>query len=341
VSEEAETIIDWAGFSSARSELGADFLRILGYFREDGVKSVVAVEDAMRSADAAAMVLPAHTLKGEASQFGAEALADLAEKIEMIARQSVEWRQSPDEALPEVLLHLSARPIRWWNAVLSDAKPKLPISVSVSFRRDRSAFAFSLRLQLNIVGDAHLADHVELPLERIDVFFFSFENVREDVAGHIVAHCLTIGDTISKRRKGFLLERQIGLQNLLDRLSDAEASEKLEVRQAIEKKDALRQRVSMFHLIDGFAIFEFGELMHAPMIEHPVMQEILVDRGQLVLERRIQKFDDLWVALHGTMLRLKLKHNIGVMVSNDSRKMADFRHLFANATVKQSRTPTQ
>jgi HPt (histidine-containing phosphotransfer) domain-containing protein len=103
VSEEAETIIDWAAFSGARSDLGADFVRILGYFREDGAKSVSAIEGAMRALDAAAMVLPAHTLKGEASQFGAEALADLAENIETIARQSVEWRQAPDEALPDVV----------------------------------------------------------------------------------------------------------------------------------------------------------------------------------------------------------------------------------------------
>ncbi|WP_293882705.1 Hpt domain-containing protein [Sphingomonas sp.] len=103
MSEETETIIDWAGFSSARSELGADFVRILGYFREDGVKSVAAIEEAMRASNAIAMVLPAHTLKGEASQFGAEALADLAEKIENIARQSIEWRQAPDEALPDVV----------------------------------------------------------------------------------------------------------------------------------------------------------------------------------------------------------------------------------------------
>src|ERR1700710_2054947 len=101
--EEPETIIDWVGFSTARSELGADFVRILGYFREDGVKSVATIEQAMRTSDAVAMVLPAHTLKGEASQFGADALADLAEKIENIARQSVEWRQSPDEALPDVV----------------------------------------------------------------------------------------------------------------------------------------------------------------------------------------------------------------------------------------------
>lgn len=103
MSEQAEDIIDWAAFSTARSELGGELVRILGYFREDGVKSVVAIEGAMRANDAAAMVVPAHTLKGEASQFGAEALADLAENIETIARQSVEWRQAPDEALPDVV----------------------------------------------------------------------------------------------------------------------------------------------------------------------------------------------------------------------------------------------
>ena len=103
MSEVSETIIDWEAFSGARSDLGADFVRILGYFREDGAKSVAAIEDAMRAQDAVALVLPAHTLKGEASQFGAEALADLAEKIENIARQSIEWRQTPDEALPHVV----------------------------------------------------------------------------------------------------------------------------------------------------------------------------------------------------------------------------------------------
>lgn len=99
----SEDIIDWAAFSTARAELGADFVRILGYFREDGVKSVAAIETAMRAANAAAMVMPAHTLKGEASQFGAVALTDLAETIETIGRQSIEWRQDPDEALPHVV----------------------------------------------------------------------------------------------------------------------------------------------------------------------------------------------------------------------------------------------
>ncbi|MFA6113982.1 MAG: Hpt domain-containing protein [Sphingomonas sp.] len=96
-------LIDWTVFSQARSELGAGFVRILGYFREDGVKSVAAIETAMRALNAAAMVLPAHTLKGEARQFGAEPLGELAEKIETIARDCVENRDTPDQALQSVV----------------------------------------------------------------------------------------------------------------------------------------------------------------------------------------------------------------------------------------------
>jgi len=103
VSFEGSTLVDWAAFTQARSELGAGFVRILGYFREDGVKSVAAIEQAMRANSAAAMVIPAHTLKGEARQFGAEPLGALAETIEEIARDCVERHDTCDEALEHVV----------------------------------------------------------------------------------------------------------------------------------------------------------------------------------------------------------------------------------------------
>jgi HPt (histidine-containing phosphotransfer) domain-containing protein len=103
VSFEGSTLVDWAAFSKARAELGAAFARLLGYFREDGVKSVSAIEAAMRAQNAAGMVLPAHTLKGEARQFGATPLADLAEAIEMLARDALERRDTPDAVLEEVV----------------------------------------------------------------------------------------------------------------------------------------------------------------------------------------------------------------------------------------------
>lgn len=98
-----EILVDWDEFRATRAQLGAAFVRILGYFREDGIKSVAAIEEAMRARDARGLVMPAHTLKSEARQFGAERLGALAEDIEMFARSCVESRISPDEYLPRVV----------------------------------------------------------------------------------------------------------------------------------------------------------------------------------------------------------------------------------------------
>lgn len=96
-------LVDWIAFNRTRGEVGPQFVRILGYFREDGAKSVDEIEGAMRLKSAVALVRPAHTLKGEARQFGADPLGDLAEIIEMTARRCVESQSAPDELIPEVV----------------------------------------------------------------------------------------------------------------------------------------------------------------------------------------------------------------------------------------------
>jgi hypothetical protein len=53
-----DDLVDWTKFAQMRTELGASFVRILGYFREDGEKAVARIEDAMRRGDAAGFVLP-------------------------------------------------------------------------------------------------------------------------------------------------------------------------------------------------------------------------------------------------------------------------------------------
>ena len=57
----------------------------------------------MREEDTVSLVLPAHTLKGESRQLGAEPLAKIAELIETTARFCVESRRFPDELVPEVV----------------------------------------------------------------------------------------------------------------------------------------------------------------------------------------------------------------------------------------------
>jgi histidine phosphotransfer protein HptB len=96
-------IIDWGVFAQTRAELGNGFARIMGYFREDGTKSVAVIEDAVRAGNPVPLVLPAHTLKSEARQFGALQLAALSEHIEMVARDCVEWHQAPSALVEHVI----------------------------------------------------------------------------------------------------------------------------------------------------------------------------------------------------------------------------------------------
>lgn len=103
MADEARDIVDWAHFEKSRSELGPGFIRILSYFREDGTKSIAQIEDAMREQNTAALVLPAHTLKGESRQLGAEPIAKIAELIETTARFCVENGRFPDELVPQVV----------------------------------------------------------------------------------------------------------------------------------------------------------------------------------------------------------------------------------------------
>lgn len=103
MAEPAQDIVDWVSFEKGRAELGPGFIRILSYFREDGVKSIGQIEQAMRDENTVALVMPSHTLKGEARQLGAEPLAKVAELIETTARFCIESRRFPDELVPEVV----------------------------------------------------------------------------------------------------------------------------------------------------------------------------------------------------------------------------------------------
>ena len=103
MSFEGSTLIDWVVFSKEKAALGVSFARIVGYFREDGVKCVAAIEEAMCARHAAAMIDPAYMVKRQARQFGATPLADCAEAIEMVARDATERRDTPDTAFQDVV----------------------------------------------------------------------------------------------------------------------------------------------------------------------------------------------------------------------------------------------
>ena len=97
------------------------------------------------------------------------------------------------------------------------------------------------------------------------------------------------------------LEREVGLQDLLDGLADAQAAEHLEIGQAAQKQDAVGQLVGVLHLVDRFVALVLGEPGHAPVVEHAVVQPVLVDRGHLVPQALVEIFDNLGIALHDAL----------------------------------------
>jgi HPt (histidine-containing phosphotransfer) domain-containing protein len=128
--DDGSDIIDWVHFEKNRAELGPGFIRILSYFREDGAKSVYAIEQAMHEQNTVALVIPAHTLKGESRQFGAEPLAAVAEKIEQVARICIETHRFPDELVPDVveLRRLWSRTVELFDKATNPLQSRAPVA---------------------------------------------------------------------------------------------------------------------------------------------------------------------------------------------------------------------
>ena len=123
-------LVDWVYFERSRNELGLGFIKILGYYREDGAKSVAAIEQAMRERNTVALVIPAHTLKGESRQFGAEPLAEVAEKIENVARSCIETHRFPDELVPDVveLRRMFDRTVELFDQAVNPLRSRAPVA---------------------------------------------------------------------------------------------------------------------------------------------------------------------------------------------------------------------
>lgn len=100
----AVPLVDESELAETRATLGAALPRILGYFREDGPRSIARIEAALDADDAAAIVAPADTLKSEARQFGCQRLGDIAEAIEMAARRCVESRDAPTQLAAQIAM---------------------------------------------------------------------------------------------------------------------------------------------------------------------------------------------------------------------------------------------
>ena len=88
VQSPADYGLDAKAFEAARDMLGTKLPVILSYYLEDAEGYIERIADSLVQRDPVAAVAPAHTLKSSSRQLGVKTLADLAERVETIARTS-------------------------------------------------------------------------------------------------------------------------------------------------------------------------------------------------------------------------------------------------------------
>ena len=165
-------------------------------------------------------------------------------------------------------------------------------------------------LELDIVLDSDLGDQTELNLDEIYMILLGAEDFAEQVSSDKVANCFAVSDPFGQRRRRFLLKSEIAFEKFAYVLADQQLVEILQIGQPIEKENAFNQLVGVFHLSNRLGVFVGSELAHAPMPEHAGMQEVLIDRGQLVFKNRVQMLQNNRIATYG-----RLPKNVGVDIS--------------------------
>ncbi|TZG24608.1 Hpt domain-containing protein [Sphingomonas montanisoli] len=93
-----DSIVDWKRHDALHDLLEAEFPRLQALFKRDALMWIATIEQAVGASDAGELIRAAHTLQGDAFQFGALALGATAEAIERMARRGLDDR-SPTTAL--------------------------------------------------------------------------------------------------------------------------------------------------------------------------------------------------------------------------------------------------
>jgi len=182
-------------------------------------------------------------------------------------------------------------------------------------------------LRGEIIIDPHLADHVELCLEPVDVFFLVHQDLLEQVPGPVVVRLRRDLDRFIQARHGFQLELEIVFELLLDVLADPQREHLAHVRSGVQKQNPLHELLGVNHLFDRLFARIPVQFLVAPVVEHFCVQKILVDSGQLTFQHFAQVCDDFFVAFHESAFQfanhdynrgLRLPKNIsGVNCSED------------------------
>ena len=105
----------------------------------------------------------------------------------------------------------------------------------------------------------------------------------------------------------------------MDALAHVDLQVLLHVGRAVEVEDAVDQVLRVAHLLDRLLLDVGRELLVAPVLVHPRVDEVLVDRRELGAEHVLQDLDDFVVPLHGNPLLASVGRAILTRLSRGRR----------------------
>src|SRR5262245_4107045 len=157
------------------------------------------------------------------------------------------------------------------------------------------SFAKGTGSTVDLFGEILLAADVlhemELSLEPIDALLFVDEDLLQELAGSVVALLAAETDRVIQALAGFELELEVELMLLHRLFADLDRIQALHVGNTVEQKDPMDDLIGMLHLLDRLLALLRGQLLISPVLAHLRVNEILVDRGELRSEDRVQRLD--------------------------------------------------
>ncbi len=156
----------------------------------------------------------------------------------------------------------------------------------------------SLHLTLQVVLQANPSNQTELRFQPIGMVFLGILQLRgQHIATDIVTMQLAKCDALGQGCTHFILHRQIEAEHLLDILAEGKGVRR-HVRNALQKKDPLQQRIGVLGFLFHFMVDSLKQLAQPPILIVAGVHKILIARSQLTLEQGFQVGNHLGMTFH-------------------------------------------
>ncbi len=156
-----------------------------------------------------------------------------------------------------------------------------------------------LELFLQVIRQAESFDQTQLGLQPVRVILFGvLQELEQHPPRLVVARGFAGGDHNAQMTDHTVFDCQVIAKHVRNRLPDVQRIAPAEVGCTFEKQYPPNERIGVSLLFRHFMVNAFKQMLEAPVLKHPGMDEILINRRQFASEKVVEVIDDVWITLH-------------------------------------------